>query len=183
MTPKRKLQRLLSAHRKEEHMKSLKHAVTIIALIAGSFRGAANAAQVIVFEQPLNTWNQEVFAEFAVNRELSRAWIDVQIQDTDYLGEGLPSTEVIMRMLDGLYYDSARKQLLYRTGTESVVCAEDANFLWTTYLKSTGNCLLTSSTEQRKIDDGFNVHEQTVAKVTFDARASSAGRQATASPR
>jgi hypothetical protein len=162
-------------------MNSLKHVVTIIALIAGSFAGAANPAQVIVFEQP--AWNKEVLATFAVNRELGRAWIDVQIQDTAYLGEGPPAREVIMRMLDGLYYDSARKQLLYRTGTESVVCAEDANLLWTTYLKSTGNCLLTSSTEQRKIDDGFNVHEQTVAKVTFDARASSAGRQATASPR
>lgn len=66
----------------------------------------------------------------------------------------------------------------YLTGAESIVCAEDATFLWSTYLKSTGNCRLTATTEQRKIDDGFNVHEETVAKIVFDAQTSRAPQQA-----
>jgi len=153
------------------------------ALVVGSFVGVANASQIIVFEAPIDASKQQVSAEFGVNRELGRAWIDVKLQDTAYLGEGVPESEVIMRMLDGLYYDSARKQVLYRTAAETVVCAEDGTLLWTTYLKSTGNCRLTASTEQRKIDDGFNLHEQTVAKLVFDAQTSNAPQQAAAQPR
>lgn len=153
-------------------MNASRKTLTIGALLVGSFVGVANASQIIVFERPLDTGNQKISADFGVNRELGRAWVDVQIQSTNYMGEGLPLPYVIMRKVDGLYYDSMRKQVLYRTGTESIVCAEDANILWTTYLKSTGNCRLTPSTEERKIDDGFNVHEQTVAKVVFDAQTS-----------
>src|SRR5258708_32210029 len=133
-------------------MKSFKNRVTIGALVIGSFVGAANAGQLIVFEQPLNNWNEEVSADFAANRELSRAWVEVKVT-TVALGEEPPTQEVIQKAVEGLYYDSARKQVLYRTGTETIVCAEDATFFWRTYLKSTGQCLLTPSTEQRKMDD------------------------------
>src|SRR5262249_36745098 len=74
----------------------------------------------------------------------------------------------------GLYYDSARKQVLYRTASEPIVCAEDATFLWTTHLKSTGQCLLKPRTEQRKVDDGFNVREQAVAQVFLEVQHASA---------
>jgi hypothetical protein len=165
----------------EKPLNTSRNTLTIAALVVGSFVRVANASQIIVFEKPLDASKQQISGEFGVNRELGRAWIDVQIQETSYLGEGVPQSEVIMRMLDGLYYDSARKQVLYRTAAETIVCAEDGTFLWTTYLKSTGNCRLTASTEQRKIDDGFNVHEQTVAKVVFDAQAPSALQQSAAS--
>ncbi len=86
--------------------------------------------------------------------------------------------EVISKQVEGLYYDSARKQVLYRTGNETVVCAEDATFLWSTSLKSTGQCLLTPRTEQRKIDDGFSIRERSVAKVVFEALSSPASQHA-----
>src|SRR5262249_40306278 len=151
-------------------MNASRNTLTIAGLAIGLLIGAANASQITVFEGPHDSWRQEISADFGVNRELGRAWVDVQIQPSKVLGEELPQPEVIMRLVDGLYYDSMRKQVLYRTGTESIVCAEDATLLWSTYLKSTGNCRLTASTEQRKIDDGFNVHEQTVGRVVFDAQ-------------
>jgi len=70
--------------------------------------------------------------------------------------------------------------VLYRTGAETVVCAEDATFLWRTYLKRTGHCLLSPRTEQRKIDDGFGIREQSVAKVIFEAQTSLASQHAAA---
>src|SRR5215470_10458647 len=85
-------------------------------------------------------WNQTVSAEFAVNRKLGRAWIDVKVTMERYTEEP-PTEEVFMKMVEGLYYDSARKQVLYRMASEPIVCAEDATYLWTTYLKSTGQCL------------------------------------------
>ena len=144
------------------------------ALAVVSFVGVADAAQVNVFEAPLNNWSQQVSANFAVNRELGRAWIDVQLQTSTPGDEGPSEPEVISKAVEGLYYDSARKQILYRNAGETIVCAQDATFLWRTYLKSTGECLLTPRTEHRKMDDGFKISDRTVAKVIFEAQTSSA---------
>jgi hypothetical protein len=148
------------------------------ALAVTSFVGVADAAQVIVFEAPVDYWDQKISADFTANRDLSRAWIDVYVGSTNYLGEEPPTGQVISKAVEGLYYDPAHKQVLYRTATETVVCAEDATILWTTYLKSTGNCRLTSFSEQRKMDDGFKIREQTVAKVIFEAQTSATSQHA-----
>ncbi len=151
-------------------MKLFTSKLTMCALVVASFVGVADAAQVIVFEAPLDNWDQEVSAAFAANRELGRAWIDVQVESTHPLGEERSEREAISKAVEGLYYDSARKQVLYRTATGTVVCAEDATFLWSTYLNNTGQCLLISRTEHREMDDGFKIRERTVAKVVFEAQ-------------
>ena len=158
-------------------MKSLRNKLMMCALLIVSLAGAANAAQQIVFEAPLENGRREVSANFAVNRELGRAWIEVQVE-TPYQGEEPSVGEVTSRAVEGLYYDPARKQVLYRTATENVVCAEDAKFLWSTYLKSTGQCLLTPVTELRKTDDGFKIRERTVAKVVFETQSSADSQHA-----
>ena len=152
-------------------MKSFISKLTMCALVVVSLAKVADAAQLIVFEAPISNWRQQVSADFAVNRELGRAWVDVHVEAND-LGEGPPDREVISKAVEGLYYDPARKQVLYRTATENVVCAEDAKFLWSTYLKATGKCLLTPRSEQRQMDDGFNIRNLTVAKVVFEAQPS-----------
>jgi hypothetical protein len=162
-------------------MKSFRNKLVMGALVVGAFVGNAEAAQVVVFEAPIVNWNQEVSANFATNRELGRAWVDVQVESNNSIGDEGPDREVVSKAVEGLYYDSARKQVLYRTPTGTIVCAEDATFLWRTYLKSTGQCSLTAHTEQRKIDDGFNVHEETVAEVVLDAQTPSADQHASAS--
>jgi hypothetical protein len=150
------------------------------ALSVVSFVGVADAAQVIVFEAPIDNWNQRISAGFAANRELGRAWVDIAVE-TSPGGEEPPQSQVISKAVEGLYYDSARKQVLYRAAGETVVCAEDFTFLWSTSLRSTGQCLLIPRTEQRKTDDGFNIREQTVAKVVFEAQAPAASAHAAAS--
>jgi hypothetical protein len=144
------------------------------ALVVG-FVGVAQADQVIVYEAPLNS-DQQVSANFAVNRKLGRAWVDVEVRS------GVSGSEAVFELpiekqVDGLYYDSAQKQVLYRTATGPIVCAEDAMALGATYLKSTGNCPLIPTTEQRSVDDGFDVHERTIAKVVFNAETATARLQ------
>jgi len=162
-------------------MESFRKTLTMAALVVVSFVGVADAAQVIVFEVPVHNWNQRVSADLVANRELGRAWIDVQVVSNESIGDEPADREVISKAVEGLYYDSARKQVLYRTATETVVCAEDATFLWRTYLKSTGQCLLTPRTEQQKVDDGFRIRERTMAKVVFEAQTSSVSQHAAAS--
>jgi len=158
-------------------MKSLRSKLVGALVGVAGLIGVANGEQVMVYES-VGGSSQLVSASLAVNRELGRAWVDVQVQS------GATSSEPafdppIEKQVDGLYYDSARKQVLYRTATGPIVCAEDETALWATYLKSTGNCRLIPITEQRKIDDGFDVREQTVARVVFDVQATGALHAAT----
>ena len=90
-------------------MKSLRNKLMMCALLVVSLAGAADAAQRIVFEAPLESASQQVSANFAVNRELGRAWIEVQVE-TPYQGEEPSVGEVISKAVEGLYYDPARKQ-------------------------------------------------------------------------
>jgi len=150
-------------------MKSLPSKIVGALFGVGALVGVANAQQVIVYEAPVGDSIQAISADFAVNRNLGRAWVDVQVQPVQ-IGSEPQFTLPIERQIDGLYYDSARKQVLYQTATGSTVCAEDASTLGATHLKSTGNCRLIPSTEQRMVDDGFGVYKQTVARVVFDAQ-------------
>ncbi|SRR6266849_169780 len=156
-------------------MRSLRKLVGALVGVA-SLVGVANAEQVIVFEAPFDDSIQQISADFAVNRKLGRAWVDVEVESR-MTGSEPQFIPPLQRQVDGLYYDSARKQVLYRTASGPIVCAEDAAGVGETHLKTTGNCRLISSTEQRQVDDGFNVEERTVTKVVFDAETSSA-RQA-----
>ena len=147
------------------------------ALVVG-FVGVANAEQVVVYQAPVDDSSQQISADFAVNRQLGRAWVDVEVQP-GFTGSEALFIPPIEKRVDGLYYDSARKQVLYRTASGPIVCAEDATTLGETYLKNTGNCQLIQSTEQRKVDDGFDIRDEKVAKVVFEAQGSAAHAAAT----
>ncbi len=125
----------------------------------------ASVVSKTVFEGPLNGKDLDT-AHFDVDRELGRAWIDVVLIG-DYTADVEP--EVVRQMVDGLYYDSARKQVVYRNGARRIVCAEDFTILGDTSLKDTGQCKLRLSTATRKVDDGFNVNDEVVGKVVFEA--------------
>jgi len=156
----------------------MRSSIKLLGALVVGFVGVAYADQVIVYEAPLSS-DQHVSANFAVNRTLGRAWVDVEVRSSMSGSEALFELP-IEKQVDGLYYDSARKQVLYRTATGPIVCAEDATSLGGTHLKSTENCRLIPSTEQRSVDNGFDVHEQRVAKVVLDAQTATARLEAAA---
>jgi hypothetical protein len=139
--------------------------------LSAAFAAPATAATT-VFEKPLQGEDLSA-AHFDVNRQLGRAWIDVELTRTT-VAEA-PESEVIPQGLDGLYYDQTRKQVIYRNGSGEVVCAEDWHFLGTTSLKDTGQCRLSLSSEKRTVDDGFSGREEKVGRVVFDAPATNGG--------
>ena len=65
-------------------MNSIKLLIGTVAIV--SCIGGANAAEV-VFERPLDKSDGQVSADFAVNRDLGRVWIEVRIQPTDSIGD------------------------------------------------------------------------------------------------
>jgi hypothetical protein len=122
-----------------------------------------------VFEQPIPHQTVDA-AYFAVDRDLGRAWIDVELASTE-IDKGPewspPVTNVVQRRLEGLHYDPARKQVLYGNGPSAVVCADDLSSPGSA-LKTTGQCELKVSSETRRVDDGFTPQEEAVGKVVFE---------------
>src|SRR5260370_34208166 len=85
--------------------------------------GVANAEQVVVYEGPAES-SQSISADFAVNRQLGRAWVDVQVQTTQ-IGSEPVFVAPIERQVARLYCDAEQKHMLYRTATGLVFCPED----------------------------------------------------------
>ncbi len=129
---------------------------------------AAEAAPIVsrtVFERPVG--DSDLAAHFDVDRRLGRAWIDVVLTNDNVRAE---APQVVRQHLDGLYYDPALKQVIYRNGRKGIVCAEDSTVLGVTSLKNTGQCELRLSSERRRVDDGFRPQEKRVGIVVFEAR-------------
>lgn len=141
-------------------------AFATLALLLPPVLAAAAPVSETIFEKPLQ--NQDVSAHFDVNRQLGRAWINVELTPTGI--SEIQVSEVVPRGLDGLYYDQVRRQVIYRNGAAGIVCAEDSSFLGSTSLKDTGQCQLRVTSETRRVDDGFNGQEETVGRVVFEVR-------------
>ena len=144
----------------------------VVALFLTPALAATAPASEMVFQRPLH--NESLAARFDVNRQLGRAWIDVEL--TSDTPSEIPESQVVPEALNGLYYDPVRRQVIYRTDTSRTVCAEDSSFLGIITLKETGQCQLRVSTETRKVDDGFNGREETVGSVVFEATPSSSAQ-------
>lgn len=144
-------------------------ALAASAAVAAQQPGGANVYKT-VFEQPMS--NRTVkSAHFAVDREIGRAWIDVELTSNSKDDRGPewspPEVNVIRRSLEGLHYDRDRKEVVYGNGPSAVICAEDGSSPGSP-LKTTGQCELKVSSDSEKVDDGFSEQEQAVSKVVFE---------------
>ncbi len=130
-----------------------------------SVPGLARATPIVVMEAPVSA-AYSVAATFEVDSKLGRAWIDIELTDSRF--EASISDGTVMKKVEGLYYDSGLKQVLYRQGDHPIVCAQGTTFLGTIVMKTTGKCPLLVSSEERTVDDGFHLRKQNFVKVTLD---------------
>jgi hypothetical protein len=123
---------------------------------------SATAQPILLLKEPMGDAT-DVMAQFEVNRELGRAWIRIDFWDE---GDEIPSVvRTERKAVEGLSYDPSTKRVVYRTGAETIICAEDSQFLWMKSLTPTGNCPIRASTEERIVDDGFETSKQSMAEV------------------
>ncbi len=137
----------------------------IFVIEVDEFQSVARGAPILVFESPVDEF-QTVNAKFDVDPKLGRAWVDVENVDSEYLA----SSNVVNRKVDGLSYDSEAREVVYKQGDSSIVCAEATSFLGMTTMHPTGNCPLVVSYEEGTVDDGFRPSTQTFAKVTMNPK-------------
>src|SRR5262249_51035667 len=149
-------------------MHSKKSMVFVLMLFAAPV--GAHASPLLVLEQEKASETSLISAKFEVNRELGRAWLEIQITDSGLIGEDL-LVEVIRKPVEGLSYDQSTSQVVYSREGHSVVCANEKESLFHKYYAPTAECSIAISFEDRTFDDGFNQASRVVSKVVFDPQA------------
>lgn len=141
----------------------------IVSLMSLVVPALAQASPLVVLERERDSETSSITANFEVNRELGRAWVEILIRDSGYSGSDA-LVGVIRKPIEGLSYDQATNQVVYVNGGRSVICAVDSGF-FQKVLRPTGDCPIVISSENRTRDDGFWVSMEVVSKVVFDPRA------------
>jgi hypothetical protein len=103
--------------------------------------------------------NAQVSADFAVNGDLGRAWIHLEIDE----GPTDPDSDSYDRRVkvEGLTYDSDLEAVLYKTGDKTTVCAQlksrGRGIFRSIGLVKTGECIFKSELISKMVDDGFYI--------------------------
>lgn len=108
---------------------------------------------------------EAVSPTFAVNADLGRAWVAVDIRVGDTTDDS-PVARVERIQIPGLSYDKAQKAILLADGSSSVNCGPVRE--WVGGSDTRGGCRLVVRTEARPVDDGFEVRKQRFAVVTLE---------------
>lgn len=143
-------------------MGSIRNAVISFVFLMFANAQLASAQSILLVEAPMEDAT-EVTTKFEVNREQGRAWIQIDFFDAS--NEITSPSKSVRKAVEGLSYDPSTKRVVHRIGADTIVCAEDAQFMWMTFLRPTGNCSIRVVTEERVADDGFETSTQRIARV------------------
>jgi hypothetical protein len=113
--------------------------------------------QVLVMDAPVSDAYVNANAEFAVNREAGRVWVEAAV---DNGGEGeVWDHQTLRSKVDGLSYDALTGDIVYTEGEARVLCAKvvKSKFLFISWsrIKRTGACKLIPRFESIVHDNGF----------------------------
>jgi hypothetical protein len=139
-------------------------------LMLAAVPGIVHASPLLVLEKQQGSETSSIDAKFEVNRELGRAWIEIQIIDSG-ISEAASIVELIRKPVEGLTFDNTTKTVVYTRGEHSVVCANEKALLFSKSYAPTAECPIVISFENQMLDDGFNVSNEVVWKVVFDPKA------------
>lgn len=154
-------------------MKSSLSAVTLslgVALGLGMSLAPVQAHQPEqrIFKAPASGFEPRESKRFAINPELGRAWVEV-----DLFYPSSEMTEHHRVPVQGLRYDSERAEVVFEARQQRVVCATVQERGWWLFkhhkVHPTGDCELTHQYVEHPTDNGFTVDHIEHFEVHFKA--------------
>lgn len=123
----------------------------------------AHAVEVKVSETPTDFWRPNVRANFAVNQEAGRAWVEVEMYDRAHgqNGNGSVSTRV---KVEGLAFDQASSSITFTHEGQVFECATVSRRWYGTKISPTG-CDLKMRKVKLTVDDGYNTYRREFVQV------------------
>lgn len=156
---------------------SKKQMLLVLALSLGLGATAVQAkeTQQRIFKTPASAFVPNPSKNFAVNPELGRAWVEVNLF--------YPSSEMTEShrvAVPGLRYDRERAEVVFENAQQRVVCATVQESGWWIFshnrVRPTGDCELTHRYEEHPSDNGFTVEHIEHFEVHLKAAPDAAGR-------
>jgi len=145
--------------------------ISVLSLFASVAAFGNTTRRVPVIEDTLGTQGAAISgATFGIESSLSRAWIEVRVQEENSSDDTGPSIQTIRSRVEGLSYDSANAQIVFAgEGSAPVVCAHvvTKKFLWHRYEKQipTGLCQISAQVAKKRVDNGFELVTREVLTV------------------
>lgn len=137
-----------------------------MASIVWGFMGPASAAEPgpsLVVGEVMVDRSDQLTPRFAVNPRLGRAWATLDVEDDD---PEYGRVHTARFRVPGLSYDAEREVVVFELDGRRVDCGGLGSGLVTR-----DGCRVVVTTEQREIDDGFEVLTRTFAIVRVEAPA------------
>lgn len=127
-----------------------------LALGLGLSLSIAHAETTPIFKAPLSVTEASKSKRFAINPELGRAWVEIEVyQDPTEM------SQTYRVAVPGLSYDKTSAQVIYSAEGQSVVCAkvtESGSWIFKNQrVEPTGDCELTRKYVKVPVDNGFGV--------------------------
>lgn len=114
------------------------------------------AKEVVVFEFSNYSFSYGVNSSFAVNEEMGRAWVEIEVvEDTNY---SQSSRKYYARKFEGLSYNEALQAVVYENDGQLVECAKvrhGGRIFRGLSVKATGNCKFNHRYVKVPYDDGY----------------------------
>ncbi len=132
-------------------------ATTILTIGLSLTTASAFAGQAApIFKAPISAQEASKSKRFAINPELGRAWVEIDILHP--FSETLESHRVA---IPGLVYDKDGSRVIYEADGKTISCAsvrQAGKWIFKSHrIEPTGNCELTRKYVKVPIDDGFAV--------------------------
>lgn len=128
----------------------------IAAMIVCLFATLSYSAEIKVFDIPSQGMDSNVVSEFAVNKEMGRAWVTISTS-TNMPDSDLGSFYRVK--VEGLSYDATTKTVVLETEGQLVECGKVVRaglaIFKNTRVKPTGNCKFKVRNGYVTVDDGF----------------------------
>ena len=123
----------------------------------------AQAVEVKVSETQTDFWRPNVRANFAVNKEAGRAWVEIEMYDRAHgqNGNGSVSTRV---KIQGLAFDEASSSITLTHEGQVFECAHVSQRWYGLKIQPTG-CELKDRKVKLTIDDGYNTYRREFVQV------------------
>jgi hypothetical protein len=147
---------------------------TILSLVVASTLAlipSANAFEQVIATMSNTATNAVVHAEFQVEHELGRAWINTSVVDLGSPSDGRPIFEDEI-FVQHLTYDDSTQEVIYTGATGAATeCAfvKHKRVLGYEYdvMKNTGNCEISLRENTCSVDNGTRVHREHILEVVL----------------
>lgn len=125
----------------------------------------AHAVEIKVSEMPVDFFRPNAKATFEVNKEMGRAWVEVEMFDRAHGDAGAGSSWTRVKV-QGLVFDEAQSAITLTHEGQVFECASVTRRWYGTVIRPTG-CVLQTRKVKRTYDDGYNTYKREVFEVSL----------------